>query len=141
VSKAFTKEDDDGGVSLPASSSFVVPSGRFHVTASGSILLEKNRDIRVREILARADILPPTPAHPERATLGVTVTVKANGGEKKSVRLVTSEERGLTGVGCSIQSPLGRALLGKEVGDVCEVTTPRGNEELEVIALEGEAEL
>lgn len=138
MSKAFTKEDDEGGVSLPLSSSFVVPSGRFHVTASGAILLEKNQDIRIREILARADILPRTPARPERATLGVTILVRGNDGAKKSYRLVTSEERGLTGAGCSIQSPLGRALLGKQIGDICEVATPRGNEELEVIALEGE---
>ncbi len=140
MSKAFTKEDDDAGVSLPLASSFVVPSGRFHVTSSGATLLEKNRDIRIRELLARADILPATPAHPERATLGVTVTVRGDDDKKKSVRLVTSEERGLTGVGCSIQSPLGRALLGKEIGDVCEVVTPRGAEELEVIALEGESD-
>ncbi len=141
MSKAFTKEDDDGGVSMPASWSFVVPSGRFHVTAGGAILLEKNSDIRLREILARADILPPTPARPERATLGVTAIVQTSDGEKKTYRLVTSEERGLTGIGCSIHSPLGRALLGKEIGDVCEVATPRGNEELEVIALEGEQSL
>jgi len=139
MSKAFTKEDDDGGVSLPSASSFVVPSGRFHITAVGATILEKNRDIRVREALSRADILPATAAHPERATLGVTVHVRGNGGEEKSVRLITSEERGLIGAGCSIQSPLGLALLGKHVGDICEVTTPRGVDELEIVKLEGEA--
>ncbi|MEO8877647.1 MAG: GreA/GreB family elongation factor [Polyangiaceae bacterium] len=38
-----------------------------------------------------------------------------------------------------MHSPLGCALLGKEIGDVCEVVTPRGNEELTVMSLEGES--
>jgi transcription elongation GreA/GreB family factor len=138
VSKAFTKEDDDGGVALPSASSFVVPSGRFHITALGATILRKNEDIRIRDALSRADILPATAAHPERATLGVNVHVKGSDGKKHSYRLVTSEERGLLGSGCSIQSPLGLALLGKQVGEICEVNTPRGADELEVIALEGE---
>jgi len=139
VSKAFTKEDDDGGVALPSASSFVVPSGRFHITTLGATILRKNEDIRIRDALSRADILPATAAHPERATLGVTVHVKGNDGAAHAYRLVTSEERGLLGSGCSIQSPLGIALLGKEVGDSCEVRTPRGNDELEIVKLEGES--
>jgi transcription elongation GreA/GreB family factor len=38
-----------------------------------------------------------------------------------------------------VQSPLGRALLGKEVGDICEVTTPRGKDDLEIVELVGES--
>lgn len=138
MSKAFTKEDDDGGVSLPSASSFVVPSGRFHVTSRGATILRKNEDIRIRDALSRAEILPPTAAHPERATLGVTVHVKSSDGKAHAYRLVTSEERGLLGSGCSIQSPLGIALLGKEAGDSFEVRTPRGVDELEIVNLEGE---
>jgi transcription elongation GreA/GreB family factor len=76
---------------------------------------------------------------PERAAVGVTVHVSiVDSAENKAYRLVTSEERGLTNDGCSVASPLGRALLGAEVGDVREVRTPRGVEELEVLALTGE---
>jgi transcription elongation GreA/GreB family factor len=138
MSKAFTKEDDDGGVALPSASSFVVPSGRFHITALGATILRKNEDIRIRDALSRADILPATAARPERATLGVTVHIRGKDGQEKSYRLVTSEERGLIGAGCSVQSPLGIALLGKQIGEICEVNTPRGADELEVVALEGE---
>lgn len=138
MSKAFTKEDDDAGVALPGALSFVVPNGPFHITALGATILRENKDIRVQEVLARADILPATPRHPERAMLGVTVHVKSDDGEAHAYRLVTSEERGLLGEGCSVQSPLGRALLGRKVGDVCEVTTPRGKSELEIVKLVGE---
>ncbi|MEO8877493.1 MAG: GreA/GreB family elongation factor, partial [Polyangiaceae bacterium] len=126
MSKAFTKEDDDAGVSLPGASSFVVPSGPFHITTLGAARLSKMPDQRIVDVLLRAEILPATAASPERATLGVTVYVENDGGHKKSYRLVTSEERGLLGEGCSVHSPLGSALLGKEAGDVCEVITPRG---------------
>ena len=138
MSKAFTKEDDEAGVSVPASASFVVPSGPFHITAHGAAIVRASGDERAVGALAKADVLAPV-VRPERAALGVTVHVAiADSAENKTYRLVTSEERGLTGDGCSVASPLGRALLGAEVGDVREVRTPRGKSELEVVALTGE---
>ena len=35
MSKAFTKEDDDGGVTLTPSGSFVVPAGSFRYVYAG----------------------------------------------------------------------------------------------------------
>ncbi|MEL0013081.1 MAG: GreA/GreB family elongation factor [Alphaproteobacteria bacterium] len=35
----------------------------------------------------------------------------------------------------SIQSPLGKALIGREVGDSVEVTTPNGVRYFEVVAV------
>ena len=52
---------------------------------------------------------------------------------------IVPEELALLGDGCSVQSPLGRALLGASVGETREVVAPRGAEELEVTGLEGEA--
>jgi transcription elongation GreA/GreB family factor len=75
---------------------------------------------------------------PVRAALGVTVRVRTAEGEERAYRLVTAEEYALLGDGVSIGSPLGRALLGAEVGDVRELRAPKGREELEVVALEGE---
>ncbi|MEO8797454.1 MAG: GreA/GreB family elongation factor [Polyangiaceae bacterium] len=138
MSKAFTKEDDDAGVSIPPSASFVVPARPFRITTQGASFVRASTDARVRESLARADVLAPVTS-PERAAVGVTVHVTlAASAENKAYRLVTSEERGLTNDGCSVASPLGRALLGAEVGDVREVRTPRGAQELEVVALTGE---
>ena len=138
MSKAFTKEDDAGGVTLPPASSFVVPSGPFHLTALGAAKLSAKADPKIHDLLTRAEILRAIGDRPLRATMGVTVHVETGSGEKKCYRLVSSEEQGLLGEGCSVSSPLGRALLGKEVGDVCEVRTPRGVDELEIVALEGE---
>ena len=139
MSKAFTKEDDQGGTAVLRSGSFVVPSYPFRITATGAATLSLSSDERLRDALPRAEVLPPTPHRPSIATLGVTVRTRMADGEPRAYRLVTAEERALTGDGCSLQSPVGRALLGATVGDVREVQTPRGLEELEVVELEGES--
>lgn len=131
MSKAFTKEDDAGGFLPPKAASASVPAGPFRVTATGAARLPE-------DVLARAEVLPPQ-TRPSRAALGVTVHVRTGDGEERSYRLVTSEEHALLGDGVSVASPLGRALLGAEVGDVRELLAPKGREELEVVALEGES--
>ena len=49
------------------------------------------------------------------------------------------EEQRLLGEGCSVKSPLGRALLGATEDDEREVALPRGNERYVIEKLEGEA--
>jgi transcription elongation GreA/GreB family factor len=137
MSKAFTKEDDDTGVSVPDSRSRALPEGSFRVTARGAAWLQAATDPKLRELLARADILPLTESKPERAALGVTLHTRRSDGVLKTYRIVTPEEQALTGEGCSVESPIGRALLGARTGDVREIRTPRGADELEVVGLEG----
>jgi transcription elongation factor GreA len=48
---------------------------------------------------------------------------------------VTSEESDVSKGLISTTSPIGRALLGKEVGDIANVVTPNGKRELEVLKL------
>jgi Transcription elongation factor, GreA/GreB, C-term len=130
MSKAFTKEDDDTGFSKPPSAaSLVVPTGPFRLTATGAKLLDDATHEGMREAIGRAQVQAPVaaPTH-----------VRDEDGGEHAYRLVTAEERGLVGEGCSLQSPIGRALLGARVGEVREVVTPRGTHELEVVALDGE---
>jgi transcription elongation GreA/GreB family factor len=134
MSKAFTREDDDGGTALPVRSSALVPTERFHLTREGARQLQAHPEAHVRAALELADILDPaTPA--ERALLGVIVHARNANGDERAIRLVSHEEQLLLGEGCSPRSPLGRALLGAEGGDVREIVTPRGREELEVLEL------
>lgn len=114
-----------------------IPQGPFRITTTGAARVAAHPDPRIRDTLARAERLERVES-PERAALGVTVRVRA-GDEERSYRLVSAEERLLLGEGCSVDGPIGRALLGARVGDLCEVALPRGLEELEVVALEGEA--
>ena len=55
--------------------------------------------------------------------------------EKIEYKLVTSEESDISKGLISTTSPIGRALMGKKVGDTVTVVTPSGNREIEVLSL------
>jgi transcription elongation factor GreA len=72
----------------------------------------------------------------DRAGLGSSVTVLDLGrSEEVTYKLVTSESADVA-TGCiSTTSPIGRALLGKQVGDTVKVQSPGGVRELEIVQL------
>lgn len=53
--------------------------------------------------------------------------------EKATFLLVGAEESDITSGKLSITSPLARALIGKEVGETVEVSTPRGSKVYEIL--------
>jgi transcription elongation factor GreA len=55
--------------------------------------------------------------------------------EEITYSLVTSEEADAANGKISTTSPIGRALLGKEVGDEVKVTSPGGVKDLEILKL------
>lgn len=55
--------------------------------------------------------------------------------EDITYKLVTSEESDVTKGLISTTSPIGRALVGKEVGDIVTVVTPNGKREMEILKL------
>ena len=68
--------------------------------------------------------------------LGSTVVVMDTKREEEiTYNLVTSEEADAANGKISTTSPIGRALLGKEVGDEVKVTSPGGVKELEILKL------
>ncbi|MEO6965644.1 MAG: transcription elongation factor GreA [Acidobacteriaceae bacterium] len=72
----------------------------------------------------------------DRAAFGSKVLVyDASKDEKIEYKLVTSEESDVSKGLISTTSPIGRSLVGKQVGDVATVITPNGNRELEILQL------
>ena len=72
----------------------------------------------------------------DKVGLGSTVVVlDVKRDEELTYNLVTSEEADAANGKISTTSPIGRALLGKEVGDVAKVQSPGGVKELEVLKL------
>jgi len=68
--------------------------------------------------------------------LGSTVVVlDSKRDEEVTYSLVTSEEADAANGKISTTSPIGRSLLGKEVGDVVKVQSPGGVKELEILKL------
>jgi len=72
----------------------------------------------------------------DRVGLGSTVTVlDIDKDEKVKYKLVTSEEVDVAKGMISTSSPIGRGLLGKNVGDSVKIQIPGGVREMEIIEL------
>ena len=72
----------------------------------------------------------------DKSGFGSTITVFDTGKEEEiKYKLVTSEESDVAKGLISTTSPIGRALLGKQVGDTVTVVTPNGKRELEILKL------
>jgi transcription elongation factor GreA len=80
---------------------------------------------QVEEMLHRAEQIPPT-ADKSRVGIGSTVTVAENGAGPETFRVVGSAEADPAHGTISNESPLGRALLGKSVGQSARYATPGG---------------
>jgi transcription elongation factor GreA len=72
----------------------------------------------------------------DRVAFGSRVKVFDNfKDEELEYTLVTSEETDVTKGLISTTSPIGKALMGKKVGDTAVVVTPNGNREMEILKL------
>ena len=69
----------------------------------------------------------------DRVAFGSTVLVHDVGkGTELEYKLVTSEDADVATGKISASSPIGRSLIGKQVGDVVTVQTPAGQREFEI---------
>ncbi len=72
----------------------------------------------------------------DRVAFGSRVKVFDNLKDEELVyTLVTSEETDVSKGLISTTSPIGKALMGKKVGDTAVVVTPNGNREMEILHL------
>ena len=71
-----------------------------------------------------------------RVAFGAKVTVAdAETGDKSTYRIVGDDEADAKGGTISVSSPLARALIGREKGEAVTVRTPRGEREMEIVAV------
>jgi transcription elongation factor GreA len=69
-----------------------------------------------------------------KVVFGATVdVVDENTGDELTYQIVGEDEADIKQGMLSISSPIARALIGKEEGDVAEVQTPGGLRELEIV--------
>ena len=69
------------------------------------------------------------------AALGSTVRLREAEGETVVYRLVMPEDADPGKGFISTASPIGRAIVGKELGDEISVPTPRGVRDFEIVEL------
>ena len=89
----------------------------------------------LEEVLQKASVVPDTKAGSSGIGVGTKVTVKVNG--KETVFNIVGEwEADPVNKKISHDSPLGLALLGKNIGDTAEVEAPAGKITYEILAIE-----
>jgi transcription elongation factor GreA len=95
---------------------------------------------RIQEIegkLSAAQIIDPADLHADgRVVFGSTVALEdEDTGDKASYQIVGEDEADIKLGLVNVNSPIARALIGKEVGDVAEVQAPGGLRRWEVISV------
>ena len=86
--------------------------------------------------LANAQIIDPKLLDADgRCVFGATVDVEDEAGEKSTWQIVGEDEADIKAGRIFVSSPIARALIGKEEGDLVKVQVPGGAKNFEVIAV------
>ena len=81
----------------------------------------------IEDRLSRALVIDPTTLSGDKVVFGATVTLLDEDDKKVKYQLVGQTEADARIGRISYNSPLGRALIGRKVGDEIEVTVPSGD--------------
>ncbi len=86
--------------------------------------------------LSRALVIDPTTLSGDKVVFGATVSLIDEDEKKIRYQLVGQQEADARVGRISYNSPLGRALIGRQVGEEVEVSTPSGDRYFEIEAIE-----
>lgn len=108
----------------------------YHAAKDRQGLVEaKIRDLEDK--VARAQVIDPKKLGGERVVFGATVTIEdIDSGDRKSYQILGEYEADLDQNRINVNSPLARALIGKEVGDEVKVPSKGGQRTVEICELE-----
>jgi transcription elongation factor GreA len=81
----------------------------------------------IEDQLSRAMVIDPSTLSGKKVVFGATVTLIDEDGKKVKYQLVGQVEADARDGRISFNSPLGRGLIGREVGEEVEVSTPSGD--------------
>ncbi|MCY2686238.1 transcription elongation factor GreA [Salinimicrobium sp. TH3] len=91
---------------------------------------------KMEEIYANARLIDESQLDTSKVLVHSTVKIKnmTNGAEVK-YKLVAQSEADLKSGKISVDSPIGKGLLGKKVGDIAEVEVPSGTMKFEILEI------
>ena len=81
----------------------------------------------IEDRVSRAQIIDPASLSGDKIVFGATVTVRDDGDKPQRYQIVGQTEADARQGRISYDSPMGRALIGKQVGEEVEVTVPSGD--------------
>jgi transcription elongation factor GreA len=110
-------------------------NAEYHAARERQSFIE-GRVAELEDIVSRAQVIDTSGLNDDVIRFGATVLVCDEDTEEESAyTLVGSHEADAANGRLSVTSPLGRALIGKRLGESVEVATPRGSRSYEVIKI------
>ena len=107
-------------------------NAEYHAAKDSQGLIEA-RIRMLEDKLARAEVIDPPGQPPECVRFGTTVVLEeVESGDEVTYTLVGEDEADIAQSLLSVKSPVGRALIGKQVDDEVKVKVPAGTKEYEV---------
>ncbi|MFO8011599.1 MAG: transcription elongation factor GreA [Dehalococcoidia bacterium] len=95
----------------------------------------ESRIIELERMLKDAEVMPTEKAKATYVKFGYKVTVQNESGEKIKYTIVGSPESNPDEGKISNESPVGKALLGKHVGDEVQIEVPKGTIKLKIMSV------
>ena len=112
-------------------------NAEYHAAKEQQALIE-SRVIVINDLIARANVIDVTKIENEgKVIFGSTVKVQDLETNKKiSYRLVGQDEADIAKNLIFFRSPIGKALIGKDKGEMISVKTPSGERNFEILEVE-----
>ncbi len=86
--------------------------------------------------LARAEVIDPARLDTDHIVFGATVTLaEGESGKEVTYQIVGIDEADISKGKISVSSPIARALIGKQEGDIAVVQAPGGEKEYEILGI------
>jgi transcription elongation factor GreA len=96
----------------------------------------EGRILELKDKLSRAEVIDCSKVQTHKVVFGTVVELlDMDTDEVITYQLLGPEEANVKNGSISVLSPLGRSMLGKEVGDDIRTVTPGGTREFEVVAI------
>ncbi len=95
----------------------------------------EGRILTLEGMIKNAVIIQAEGKRRDQVALGSTITVSEDGGEPETYHLVGSAEADPRQGRISNESPLGRALLGKRVGEKVTISAPAGTLSFQILSI------
>jgi transcription elongation factor GreA len=108
-------------------------NAEYHAAKDRQSFIE-GRVAEIEDKIARAQIIDVSKLSGKQVKFGATVQLlDEDSGGKSKYKIVGEDESDVKGGKISITSPIARALIGKEEGDVVEVMAPGGAKSYEIV--------
>ena len=108
-------------------------NAEYHAAREKQSFIE-GRLAELEDKIARSEVIDVTTLSGKIVMFGATVTIVDEDTEEKlTYQLVGEAEADVKAGRLAINSPLGRALIGKGIGDSVDVMTPKGDKMYEVL--------